>query len=78
MCSISSVKYCVITLVDGTITAEQIKKKTIGAAYVLSNDSIDEMIVRGRDVISGIPKEIKRGTRISGSQCAPRLQDPKA
>ena len=53
-------------------------KKTIGAAYVLSNDSIDEMIVRGRDVISGIPKEIKRGTRISGSQCAPRLQDPKA
>ena len=77
MCSISSVKYCVITLVDGTITAEQIKK-TIGAAYVLSTDSIDEMIVRGRDVISGIPKEIKRGTRISGSQCAPRLQDPKA
>jgi rod shape-determining protein MreB len=41
----------------GECTAEQIKK-TIGAAYISEKERGNEISVRGRDVITGIPKEI--------------------
>ena len=41
----------------GEYTSEQIKKN-IGAAYVPEQEKASEMVIRGRDVITGIPKEI--------------------
>ncbi|KAF8818390.1 rod shape-determining protein [Rickettsia endosymbiont of Cardiosporidium cionae] len=54
----------------GDATAEKIKKN-IGSAYVLDKSNIKTMIVKGRDLILGIPKEIE----LNESQIADSLND---
>ncbi len=58
-------------LLIGESTAEEIKK-TIGAACPPSKGDGEEMQIKGRDLINGVPKEIVLTTR----QIAESLQEP--
>ena len=60
-------------LLIGESTAEEIKKK-IGAACVPDKGDGDEMSIKGRDLINGVPKEITLNRR----QIAESLQEPVA
>ncbi len=58
-------------LLIGEFTAEKIKKE-IGTAKVLSDDEKKEFFVKGRDLLEGIPKEI----RLTSADIADSIQDP--
>ena len=60
-------------LLVGESTAEEIKK-TIGSACPPGEDEEEEMQIKGRDLIKGIPKEIT----LSRSQIADSLSEPVA
>ncbi len=60
-------------LLIGESTAEEIKK-TIGAACVPDKGDGEEMSIKGRDLINGVPKEIVLNRR----QIAESLQEPVA
>lgn len=60
-------------LLIGESTAEEIKK-TIGAACAPSSGDGEEMHIKGRDLINGVPKEIVLNKR----QIAESLQEPVA
>ena len=61
----------VYDLLIGESTAEQIKKN-IGTACILENDKIEESLIRGRDIRTGIPKEVI----INSHHVAKSLEDP--
>lgn len=60
-------------LLIGEATAERIKK-TIGTAHVHDTKEQKNMIIKGRDLVNGIPKEIN----LTESQIAESLADPVA
>jgi len=49
-------------LLVGEATAERIKKE-IGAAYLPKNSENKKMLVKGRDLVHGVPKEIELSTK---------------
>ncbi len=59
------------SLLVGESTAEKIKK-TIGAACIVDDNSVDSMNVKGRDLVAGVPKE----TELTARQVAESLIDP--
>lgn len=58
-------------LLIGESTAEKIKK-TIGTAYVKDDNNLREMEIKGRDLLNGIPKEM----RLNEKQIACSLEEP--
>ena len=63
----------VFNLLVGESTAEIIKK-TVGSACVHGGDQTQAMMIRGRDLVTGIPKEIE----ITSQQIAESLAEPVA
>ncbi len=55
----------------GEVTAEKIKK-TVGCAYIDMDTKIDEITVKGRDLMTGLPKALT----INSSQVQKALADP--
>jgi len=58
-------------LLIGDVTAEKIKK-TIGSAITPADGKGKELLIKGRDLINGVPKEIQ----ITEDQIAESLQEP--
>ena len=58
-------------LLIGDVTAEKIKK-TIGSAIAPADGKGKELLIKGRDLINGVPKEIQ----ITEDQIAESLQEP--
>ena len=58
-------------LLIGESTAERIKKQ-IGTAFVVPDSEMKEMEIKGRDLVNGIPKEMK----LSEKQIAKSLTEP--
>jgi len=58
-------------LLIGDVTAERIKK-TIGSAIAPADGKGKELLIKGRDLINGVPKEIQ----ITEDQIAESLQEP--
>lgn len=58
-------------LLIGEATAEKIKK-SIGSAYISEESDKENMMIKGRDLVSGMPKEML----LSGHQVAESLAEP--